>query len=186
MKFNPGKLACVFSLTLPVLILLYQFWPRPSSSYSSNGWMILSNVAPPGLMTQVAADNLTPQVDTQLGSMNVLRPWQSGQAKALYLIDSRAASQSPEESPLCGALGCAFYGYVPDDRGGFQQVLNLYLDPHLPPEIPMIEASEQLHEDMPELIIHQLEDRQLLRMRLTFNNERYEVVETQYLALKDE
>ncbi|MEN8446357.1 MAG: hypothetical protein ABG776_15255 [Cyanobacteria bacterium J06555_13] len=176
MKFKAGLLAAGVAIALPFIIGVYQVWPRPEIS----AWQPAAEVAPPGLMMQIATDNLTSGFETQLGQMTMMRPWQPGQLKALYLIDSRTADLSTQDNPLCGALGCAFFGYVPTDEE-FQSVLSLYLDPHLPPDIPLIETSDRLQNNMPELIIHQLEGEQLMRMRMVLNTEQYEVVETQYL-----
>ncbi|MEO1396079.1 MAG: hypothetical protein AAFV90_24540 [Cyanobacteria bacterium J06634_5] len=176
MKFKAGIVASSVAILLPLIIGVYQVWPRPENS----PWQPAADVAPPGLMMQIAADNLTSGFETQLDQMKMMRPWQPGQRKALYLIDSRTANLSTQDNPLCGALGCAFFGYVPTDEE-FQNVLSLYLDPHLPPDIPLIETSDRLQNNMPELIIHQLEGDQLMRLRMVLNTEQYEVVETQYL-----
>ncbi|MEL7358228.1 MAG: hypothetical protein AAFN40_16895 [Cyanobacteria bacterium J06560_6] len=181
MKLKTGILAGGVAIALPLIIGVYQVWPRSENS----PWQLVANAAPPGLMMQIGTENLASGFDAQLGQMKIMRPWQPGQTLALYLIDSRAADLSTQDNPLCGALGCAFFGYVPTDNG-YQNVLSLYLNPHLPPDIPLIEATDELQNQMPELIIHQLEGTQLLRMRLVLNNERYEVVETQYLPEQDE
>ncbi|MEL6491571.1 MAG: hypothetical protein ABG776_08380 [Cyanobacteria bacterium J06555_13] len=182
MRLKARLVACGIALSLPLIVGVYQVWPRAENS----AWQSVASVAPPGLMMQIARDNLAPGFDEQVGQMKMMRPWQSGQVKALYLIDSRTADLSTQENSLCGALGCAFFGYVPTDAGeqneSFQSVLSLYLDPSLPPEIPLIEVTNTLFNDMPELVIHQLEDDQLIQMRLVLSNEQYEVVETQYLS----
>ena len=182
MRLKARLVACGIALSLPLIVGVYQVWPRAENS----AWQPLASVAPSGLMMQIARDNLTSGFDEQVGQMKMMRPWQPGQVKALYLIDSRTADLSTQENPLCGALGCAFFGYVPTDNGeqngSFQSVLSLYLDPSLPPEIPLIEVTNTLFNDMPELVIHQLEDDQLIQMRLVLSNEQYEVVETQYLS----
>ncbi|MEO1396238.1 MAG: hypothetical protein AAFV90_25355 [Cyanobacteria bacterium J06634_5] len=181
MKLKTGIMAGGLALSLPLIIGVYRVWPRSESS----AWQPLHKVAPPGLMMQIGGEHLSSGFDNQLGQMKTMQPWQPGQTKALYLIDSRTDDLTTENNPLCGALGCAFFGYVPADDG-FQSVLNLYLDPHLPPDISLIETSDMLQNDMPELVIHQLEGNQLLRMRLALNNEQYEVVETQYLPLEQD
>lgn len=181
MKFKTTLISGGVAIALPLIIGVYRVWPRSDNSE----WQIAADVAPPGLMMQIATDNLAPAFDAQLGQMKMLRPWQSGQTKALYIIDSRTADLTTQDNPLCGALGCAFFGYIPTENG-FQNVFSVYLDPHLPPNVQLLEASDELHQEMPELVIHQLENDQLLQLRLVLNDEQYEVVETQYLPQKDE
>ena len=176
MRLRASIIAGGVAISHPLIIGVYQGWPRSES----NTWQPLANAAPPGLMMQIGEEHLASGFNEQLGQMKIMQPWQSGQMRALYLIDSRAADLSTGDNPLCGAIGCAFFAYVPTEEG-FQNVLYLYLDPHLPPDVALIETSETLHNDMPELIIHQLEGDQLIQIHLVLNNEQYEVIETQYL-----
>lgn len=176
MKLKSGAIAASLAIALPLIVGIYKAWPRPESS----AWQPLAEVAPPSLMMHIGEAHLTSGFDEQLGQMHVMQPWQPGQSTALYIIDSRAADLSTSENPLCGALGCAFFAYVPTERG-FQNVLDLYLDPHLPPEISLIEIGDTLDHDMPTLIIHQLDGDKLMQMHLVLNNDQYEIVETHYL-----
>ncbi|MGB3788420.1 MAG: hypothetical protein WA949_10450 [Phormidesmis sp.] len=181
MKLKAGIFTGGLAISLPLVIGVYQVWPRSESS----AWQTLASAAPPGLMTQIGEEHLTSGFDEQLGQMKMMKSWQPGQMAALYLIDSRTADFSTGNSPLCGALGCAFFAYIPVDDG-FQSVLDLYLNPRLPPNISLIETTDNLHNDMPELIVHQLEGDQLIQMRLALNNQQYEVVETQYLSAESD
>ena len=177
MRLKTSLIAGSAALSLPLLIGVYQVWPRPKSSE----WRPLSVAALPELIRQIGEEHLTSGFDdAQIGQMKSLQPWQSGQAKALYLIDSRISDLSTGNNPLCGALGCAFFRYIPTDDG-FQNVLNIYLNPHLPPDVSLIELTGQLHDGMPELFIHQLDSDQLVQMTLVLSNHQYEIVETQYL-----
>lgn len=176
MKLKTSTIAGGAAIALSLIIGVSQVWPRSES----NTWQPLASAAPPGLMVQIGEEHLSSGFGEQLGQMKMLQPWQSGQMRALYLIDSRMAYVSTGNNPLCGALGCAFFAYMPTEEG-FQNVLNLYLNPHLPPDVVLIETSETLHNDMPELLIHQLEGDQLIQMHLVLNNGQYEVIETQYL-----
>ena len=176
MRLKASIIAGGVAISLPLIIGVYQVWPRSKSS----DWQLLASTAPPGLMMQIGEAHLTSGFDEQLGQMKLMQPWQSGQMSGLYLFDSRSADSPVGENPLCGAMGCVFLGYVPTEEG-FQNVLNLYLDPHLPPDVALIETSDILHNNMPKLIIHQLEGDQLIQMHLVLNNEQYEVIETQYL-----
>jgi hypothetical protein len=174
MKLKTGLMAGGLAIALPLIIGVYQVWPRPEKS----DWQPAETIAPPELMAQAADED-------QLGQLNVKKIVQSGQAEPLYIINARIPDIEMHKNPLCGASGCLYLGYV-QTSDGYQNVFNSYLDPRLPPDVSLIEVSDSLQNEMPELIVHQLEGRQLLRLRLTLNNDRYEVVETQYLPDQNE
>jgi hypothetical protein len=181
MKLKTGLMAGGLAIALPLLIGVYQVWPRSEKS----DWQPAEAIAPPELMKQAAEEHLGASFDDQLSRLSVMKIWQSGQAEPLYIIDSRIPDIEMHKNPLCGALGCLYLGYV-QTSDGYQNVFNSYLDPRLPPDVSLIEASDDLQNEIPELIVHQLAGRQLLRLRLTLNSERYEVVETQYLPEQNE
>jgi hypothetical protein len=176
MKLKTGLMAGGLAIALPLIIGVYQVWPRPEKS----DWQPAETIAPPELMEQAANEYLSASFDGQLGKLSVMKIFQSGQSEPLYIINSRIPDIEMHKNPLCGALGCLYLGYV-QTSNGYQNVFNSYLDPRLPPDVSLIEVSDDLQNEMPELIVHQLEGRQLLRLRLTLNSDRYEVVETQYL-----
>ena len=176
MKLRAGVFAGGLAIALPLFVGAYKVW----SQNENTDWQPAKNIAPEGLMEQVIEENVNPGFEVQADEMQVLRVFLHNQADPLYLIDSRIADSGTEAESLCGALGCAFFGYVQTDEG-YQSVLNIYLDPSLPPDVYLIDSSNVLQNDMPELIVHQLENEQLLQMKLVLSSDRYEVVETQYL-----
>ncbi|MGF1498406.1 MAG: hypothetical protein ACFB8W_16520, partial [Elainellaceae cyanobacterium] len=143
--------------------------------------------APSDLMQQVLAENIGSPSLVDASQMRVLRVQQSGQPTPLYLIDTRTAdsSNSSGGNPLCGALGCAFLGYLPGDEG-YQQVLGIYLNPNLPPDIPLFQLSEALHNELPILQVNQLEGHQIQQLTLTFNGQEYEVTQAELLSQRYE
>jgi hypothetical protein len=181
MKLKTGLMAGGLAIALPLIIGVYQVWPRPEKS----DWQPAETIAPPELMAQAADEYLGTSFEDQLGQLNVKKIVQSGQAEPLYIINARIPDIEMHKNPLCGASGCLYLGYV-QTSNGYQNVFNSYLDPRLPPDVLLIETGDSLQNEMPELIVHQLEGRQLLRLRLTLNNDRYEVVETQYLPDQNE
>lgn len=175
MKLKAGICAGGIAIA-SVLVGVYQVWPHNKNS----DWQLAGSIAPENLMERLAEENINSTFEVQTDQMKVLKVSLLNQTELLYLIDSRMAGSDTSREPLCGAFGCAFFGYVPTEEG-YQNVLSLYLDTNLPPEVPLIEVSEALKNGMPELTVHQLEGSQLLKMKLVLNNERYEVVEIQYL-----
>ena len=146
-------------------------------------WQLASEGAPPGLMQQVQTDALQPNAWVDVGQMYIWRIQQPNQAQPLYLIDSRTGQAS--ESPLCGALGCAFFGYI-STESGFQQVYAAYLDPHLPPDTELFEPLESQANGLPQLRLYQLEHPQLHAFTLTFDGHRYTVADVNYRPLPHE
>lgn len=176
MKLKAGLIAVSLALAVPLIAGVYRGWSR-----ASNSWQPAHATGLDGLIQQVSEEQINPDFDVQTGNMRVLEISLPRQRESLYLIDSQQTTDAAEREPLCGALGCAFFGYVTSESG-YQNVLSLYLDPHLPPDIPLIEVGEVLQADMPELIVNQLEGTRILQMRMTLNDERYEVIEVKYLA----
>jgi hypothetical protein len=178
MKLKTGLMVSGLAIALPLLIGVYQVWPRSTAS----DWQPADAIAPPELMAQATEEHLGPAFEGQLGQLKVMKIMQAGQAAPLYIINSRIPSLPIHENPLCGALGCLFLGYVQTSTG-YQNVLSSYFDLRLPPDIALLEAGDELQHEMPELILHQLEGNQLLQLRMALNHERYEVIDTQYLPL---
>ncbi|MGF1499992.1 MAG: hypothetical protein ACFB8W_24665 [Elainellaceae cyanobacterium] len=153
---------------------------------AQGGWQAAKS-APSSLIQQVAAENVGSTSPIDVSQMRVWKIRQSGQSVPLYLIDTRTTDpeNSAQANPLCGALGCAFLGYLPGDEG-YQQVLGIYLDPNLPPNIPLFQLSEALHNELPILQVKQLEGHQIQQLTLTFNGQEYEVTQAELLSQRYE
>jgi hypothetical protein len=176
-----------FLIRVVILLLLvfsaggiYAALPKVNES----GWQHASEAAPPGLMEQVVRENISPNAQVNSGQMKIWKIQRSGQPAPMYLIDSRVAS-SATTSPLCGASGCAFFGYVRQGEG-YRRVFASYLDPRLPPNIPLFELVNHSSNGLPVLKINQLEGNQSQQLTLTFNGQMYEVTETQLLPQRYE
>ena len=174
-------------LVIVCVLSVIGFYTALSQSSDANGWQRGSDAAPAGLMQQVIQENIAPDFQVDSGRMRVWRIQQSGQPDPLYLIDSRVASaaESASANPLCGASGCAFFGYIQQgDR--HQRVFADYLDPRLPPNIPLFEVPHKLQNRLPVLIVNQMENNQIRQLTLSFNDREYEVTETQLLPQRYE
>jgi hypothetical protein len=148
------------------------------ASANDAAWSYAAQSAPSELMTQVRAEHLSPDAAVDTGRMKVWKIQQSGQTQPLYLIDSRVADAANSTNPLCGASGCAFFGYLVT-ASNYQQVLNIYLDPRLPPHIALIEVINTLQSGLPVLKVNQLEGDRIQQLTLTFDGTQYQVTDTQ-------
>ncbi|MEO0537718.1 MAG: hypothetical protein AAF215_28130 [Cyanobacteria bacterium P01_A01_bin.123] len=161
------------------------FAALPEDATETN-WQSASH-APSKLLDQVVSDNLPSDLSIDATQMQVWEIQLAGQPAPLYLIDTRVAdnAEDPAGNPLCGALGCAFFGYVLTD-GNYEKVLDAYFKPELPPEVPLFELAEALQNDLPVLKVNQLEGDQIQQFTLVFNNGQYENVEIQTLPQRYE
>lgn len=169
-RFKP----LLFSLVV-VLILAIWLWPRPSQT----SWRLAQDVAPLPLLSQLMQDNLSPTFRVDPGQMQMWKLQVEGQRQPLYLVDSGV--EGSETQPLCGAIGCAFFGYIPQDAG-FQRVLATYLNPHVPPGRDLIEPTTTVDNGLPQLIVNQLGAEGLQQYTLGFNGQVYEIQQIDTLA----
>ena len=163
LRFKPLLVCLVMLVALAIWI-----WPRPSET----GWRLAQEVAPLPLLSQMLADNLSPNFPVDPGQMQMWKMQVAGQRQPLYLVDSRV--QGIEIQPLCGAIGCAFFGYVPQDIG-FHRVLATYLNPHVPPGRSLIEPTSTVDNGLPRLVVNQLSAEGFQQYTLAFNGEAYEI-----------
>ncbi|PSN12052.1 hypothetical protein C7293_21825 [filamentous cyanobacterium CCT1] len=169
-RFKP----LLFSLVV-VLVLAVWLWPKPSQT----GWRLAQEVAPLPLLSQLMQDNLSPTFPVDSGQMQMWKVQVARQRQPLYLVDSRV--EGIEMQPLCGAIGCAFFGYIPHE-GGFQRVLATYLNPHVPPGRSLIEPTTTVDNGLPRLVVNQLGAEGLQQYTLGFNGQVYEIQHIETLA----
>lgn len=150
-------------------------------------WRHAAETAPPGLMEQMVQENINPNDPVNPGQMRIWKIQHSGQPEPIYLIDARIANPatSSQPNPLCGASGCAFFGYARQGNG-YRRVFASYLDPRLPPNVPLFELANRLSHQLPVLKVNQLMGNQIHQLTLTFNGQMYEVTETQVLPQRYE
>jgi hypothetical protein len=150
---------------LPAIFMLHQ-------GQAQGNWQPASQVLANDFQQQVLKENLQPGTSIEIGQMKVLT------VKRLQLIDTRIASptKAANVNPLCGAESCLFLGY-----SNQQRVLNIYLNPNLPPKVTLIQPIGETHERLPCLLINQLEQQKIHASKLCFNGTAYETVETQIL-----
>jgi hypothetical protein len=176
----------IVSLLVPVFGLMSAialFLPRPQDT-SQPQWRLAKDAAPGGLMAQVIQDNIQPGTTLDAGQMKVWKVQQPSQDVPLYLIDSRVANaaEQPQGNPLCGAQGCLFLAYIPAEKGHYQRVLNLYLNPHLPPKVTLLQPeAATLTVGLPCLVVKQLEHHKIRILHFCFNGSSYEIIDDQIL-----
>jgi hypothetical protein len=148
---------------------------------TQTGWKPASQIAPPGLLEQVVRENIQPGVFIDARAMKLWKIHPTKSRQALYLIDTRIAKGGvSQKNPLCGAAGCVFLAYTQSgDR--YQRVLNTYLNPLLPPGVPLIQPASELQSGLPCLLVNQLENQKIRASKLCLNGRNYEVVESHLL-----
>jgi hypothetical protein len=165
MRWHFWILALVGMVGLPAIFILHRVQAQGT-------WRSANQVLPIDFQQQILKENLQPGTAIEIGQMKVLT------VGRLQLIDTRIASPVKVEhaNPLCGAESCLFLGY-----SNHQRVLNIYLNPNLPPKISLIQPIEEQREGLPCLLINQLEQQKIHTAKLCFNGTAYETIETQIL-----
>jgi hypothetical protein len=152
---------------------------RNRASADAANWSYAASSAPSGLIQQIAANHLSPNLPVDSGRMKVLTVQLPGQKQPLYLFDSRIANlaQYPHVNPLCGASGCAFFGYISAEQQ-FQEVWNAYLNVNLPPNVSLFESPDVLQNNLPVLKVNQMRGNRVEQSHWAFNGQEYELVKT--------
>ena len=147
-----------FASTQFLLLANYQL-----ASATPQKWQSVEN-APRGLVQQVAKENFS-QVHSQidLQKMGVMKI--QGQKQPLYIID-------PRNDSLCGAAGCAYFGYI-SYRNGYHKVFSVYLNPNLPPQTPLITTTSKITFGLPCLKFTQLRSNRFEVIEWCYNGEKY-------------
>jgi hypothetical protein len=167
----------VLATLLIGLSLLGTFRNRASADAAN--WSYAVNSAPSGLIQQIVANHLSQNLPVDSGRMKVLTVQLPGQKQPLYLVDSRITNlaQYPHVNPLCGASGCAFFGYIPTEQQ-FREVWNAYLNVNLPPNVSLFESPDALQNDLPVLKTNQMRGNRVEQSHWSFNGQEYEVTKT--------
>jgi hypothetical protein len=139
---------------------------------AQGNWQPASQVLSIDFQQQILKENLKPGTAIDIDQMKVLT------VGRLQLIDTRIANPAKiaTVNPLCGAESCLFLGY-----SNHQRVLNIYINPNLPPKVVLIQPIGEQRENLPCLLINQLEQQKIHTAKLCFNGTAYETVETQIL-----
>jgi hypothetical protein len=165
MRWHFRILALFGMVGLPAIFMLHR-------GQAQSNWQPANQVLSIDFQQQILKENLQPGTAIDIGQMKVLT------AGRLQLIDTRIANPTKvtNANPLCGAESCLFLGY-----SNHQRVLNIYLNPNLPPKVTLIQPIGEQRENLPCLLINQLEQQKIHASKLCFNGTAYETVETQIL-----
>ncbi len=150
---------------LPAIFMLHR-------GQAQGNWQLANQVLANDFQQQILKENVQPGIAIDIGQMKALT------IGRLQLIDTRIANpaKTAKVNPLCGAESCLFLGY-----SNRQRVLNIYLNPNLPPKVTLIQPIDEQRENVPCLLINQLEQQKIHASKLCFNGTTYETVETQIL-----
>lgn len=137
-------------------------------------WQSADRIAPSQLMERVIQENFVPWAQERVvpTQMRVLLIEQPGQQTPLYIIDTRTDYNNPTNNLLCGSGGCNFLGYI-QERDRPKRVFSVYLNPDLPPGIPLIEIGQSLSNGLPCLFFNQLEGEQIAKIQFCFDGQQY-------------
>jgi hypothetical protein len=173
-----GLLILAIAVILAIALSLHS-----SNATGIDPWRLAKEGAPTGLMAQVIQDNIQPETTVEAEQMKVWTIQQPHQTIPLYLIDTRVANaaEHPQDNPLCGAQGCVFLAYIPIGQNRYQRILSIYLNPHLPPKMTLLQPTAELKAGLPCLVARQLEQQKIRITQFCFNSGTYEIVETQRL-----
>jgi hypothetical protein len=164
MRWHFQILALVGMVGLTAIFVLHR-------GQAQENWRPANQVLSIDLQQQILKENLQPGTPIEIGQMKVLT------VGRLRLIDTRIGHPTKAAAnPLCGAESCLFLGY-----SNYQRILNIYLNPNLPPKISLIQPIDEQRENLPCLLINQLEQQKIHTAKLCFNGTTYETVETQIL-----
>jgi hypothetical protein len=181
-RSDPIRILVVLMVALVFVLAIAFFLLSPNAS-SQPQWQLAKAAAPEGLMAQIVHENIQPGIPVDSEQMKIWRIQQANQNVPLYLIDTRVANaaEQPQGNPLCGMQGCRFLAYIPAGSGRYQRVLSLYLNPHLPPKITLLELEKysSLATGLPCLIVNQLEHHKIRTAKFCFNGSIYEMMDTQ-------
>lgn len=177
-KLKLLAIAAIVLVTLLIAVSLVSSSGNRASADAGN-WHEAAETAPTGLMAQMVEDHLNPNLPVDPGRMQMLSLQLPEQSQPLYLIDSRITNlaQYPHANPLCGASGCAFFGYIKDGEG-FREVWMTYLNVNLPPEVSLFESPDELRNGFPMLKINQMQGNRIEQSHWSFNGQEYEITKT--------
>jgi hypothetical protein len=165
MKWQFRVLILSSFILIPGAFLLYR-------GQAQTRWQLVAEVLPIDFQQQILKENVQPSTQIDIDQMQLLK------VESLYLIDTRMKTKAKDsQNPLCGDENCLFLGYTTQRR----RVLNIYLNPHLPPKMPLIQSLDESREGLPCLRINQLEQHKIRKSKLCFTGNTYETVETQLL-----
>jgi hypothetical protein len=165
MRWHFRILTVVSMIGLPVVFMLHR-------GQAQGNWRPANQVLSIDFQQQIVKENMKPGTSIEIGQMKVLT------VGRLQLVDTRIMNpaKTANLNPLCGAESCLFMGY-----SNHQRVLNIYLNPNLPPKVTLIQSIGEQRKNLPCLLINQLEQQKIHTAKLCFNGTAYETVETQIL-----
>ncbi|MFB2773176.1 hypothetical protein ACE1AT_28480 [Pelatocladus sp. BLCC-F211] len=115
-----------FSLGIFLLIstLLLNGCSNTNSAEVGLNWHNVSKI--PKSLVNLAVSENTSLLPVETSSIKVATISTHKKDKRLYLLNFNS-------SDLCGRLGCLYAGYLSQGQGQYSSVMNLYLQPDLPP-----------------------------------------------------
>lgn len=173
--------ASAFSVFFLVLLSNQLAIPQQSNFVNRKIWQYAAEVAPSGLMAQVAKDNIKAAWLGDPNRMKVLEIQVANQKSPLYLIDSRVQYEcppigcEPTLDPLCSSSGCAYLGYIYENKA-YRRVFSQHFRSSLKPDVDFLRVSKQLNQGLPCLEFRELPQLKTGRVRVSqycFDQQQY-------------
>ncbi len=159
-----------------------------SSVKGSTPWRPAAQLVSEAIIKQMLQDHSRAPPPTELNpAMGQIRAWEAaGRVGRLVVFDFA----TPD---LCGALGCLYVGVWMQDDERVDPVFAVYLNPHLPPGMPLLATTDGVgftaeEPPLPCLRINQLEGDQLAQLSYCYTgaSNGYEGVDRTVIKLEEE
>lgn len=175
---NPSlfKLALFFRLGLGIFLLLSVLLTTVgcSTNAATVPWKRATDVVSKPFLERIVRDN-TELEPTSAVPLMLAWTAEEKQNSQLVLLNFNNPGG-------CGQLGCLYTGYLVSKTGQPKQVFNSYLNPNLPPSVPLFTVDDKTsNSELPCLVVMQLESQQLRRLLYCFNDTHYQVATSELL-----
>ncbi|NJM73781.1 MAG: hypothetical protein HC862_28730 [Scytonema sp. RU_4_4] len=176
------RLVRYFHLSLGIFLIISTLLLNGCSNTNTAGvglnWQNASKI--PKSLVNLAASENTSLLSVETSSIKVATIPTHEKDKRLYLLNFN----SPD---LCGRLGCLYAGYLGKGQGQYSSVMNLYLQPDLPPGKHLISVTPDSFintSKLPFLDVQQINfNRTLQAITYCFDGSHYQPVKNSLLKL---
>ncbi|MFB2921233.1 hypothetical protein [Aerosakkonema funiforme] len=149
-----------------------------SAKTTLSSWQNAAELTPTETLVQILQSHSS-LADPQT-AIDKIKVWQvKGREGVLNVYDFRQPN-------LCGRIGCLYVGYlIPFDKTQVsKEVFTAYLNPNLPPKIPLFQAeAESTYNGMPCLVVTQQSSNSQTQLKFCYPRLSYQLVEKRKWAV---
>ena len=156
-----------------------------NTSISKVSWLPATELTDSNTLTEIVQTHTSDFTAPLESLVKQMRGWRYGGKKSILKVYD---FHNPH---LCGYIGCLYVGYLQpaqlDSAEFAREVFSAYINPHLPPHIPLLQAKqderESVAQGLPCLVFNQLELSDHLRqLEYCFNGRFYQLTDSRLLA----